>query len=209
MERIPLPKTADPLAGVAVSIWKKFFFPLWDYIKDRNLIEDWRQEVAFIALEANRKSLRYGQKELPSFVYQKWYQFLRLYGFRRGRDGKWKADIPILHTGEDFLERVKELFEKNTEIQNESNRHENHSESFIYQGKYFFTTHFLKRWKERIPLQFSPRAVLQQLALGKEVFRLILGNRAIKKRVKCPWFTVVVLEKRNGATVFLTVFIEN
>ena len=208
MERIPLPKTADPLAGVAVSIWKKFFFPLWDYIKDRNLIEDWRQEVAFIALEANRKSLRYGQKELPSFAYQRWYQFLKLYGFKKGKDGKWRADIPILYTGEDFLEKVKEFFPDDIEVQKDPRS----ESSLAYQEgqkKYYFTIHFLKRWKERIPLQFSPRAVLQQLALGKEVFRLILGNRAIKKRVKCPWFTVVVLEKRNGATVFLTVFIEN
>ncbi len=213
-ERISLPESTDPLAGVAVSIWKKFFFPVWDHVRDRSLVEDWRQELASIALEASRQGLRYGQKELPGFVYQRWYQFLRKYGFKRGKDGKWRCDIPILYAGEDFLRKVKEVFERETEEQTKQTLSESPSTKsftyYIHQGsRYYFTTHFIERWRERIPFQFSPQVVFQQLALGEEVFRLILGNRAVKKRVKCPWFTIVFLEKANGTKVFLTILSEN
>ena len=212
-ERIPLPESADSLAGVAVSIWKKFFFPVWDHIRDRSLVKDWRQELASIALEASQQGLRYGQKSLPGFVYQRWYQFLREYGFKKGRDGRWRCDIPILYTEEDFLEKVREVFERETEQtlpESPSTKSFTYYIHQIHQGsRYYFTTHFIERWKERIPFQFSPQVVFQQLALGEEIFQLTLGNRAIKRRIKCPWFTIVLLEKTNGTKVFLTIFPEN
>jgi len=205
MIRYSLPEPADGLAGVAFKVWKQRFFHVWPRLRERGLVSDWRHEGYRIALEAAVAGLRYGDRDLPGFVYRAWYDFLVRYGFIRPREGSYvQREIPVGEFGEEFLEKAREVFSSPTETKKERKPHQR----LVWENgdgyRYVFTSHFLRRWRERVPLEFSPKAVQQQLKFGSTLFS-VLGQGWTKSRIKCPWFTVVMLETDNKR-VFITVW---
>ncbi len=189
--RYRLPGAADSVAGVVFRIWKQRFFGVWGQLYDRGLLPDWRQEAYTIALEAVAAGLSYGHPELPGFIYRKWYRFLVNLGFRK--NGKFSH--PELQL---------------SETEREPRRHKRSSQEeepaplyWTFNGRtYVFTSHFLKRWKERAGVEFSPWLVLQQMGVGKRVrSRDHRGMVAIL----CPWFYLAVKET-PGQTIFVTVW---
>ena len=198
-----LPKEADGLAGVAFKIWKQRFTNVFQYLQRSGLLNDWRHEAYTIALEAWKAGLRYGDRKLPGFIYNQWYDFLKRYGFfKNGTVRPRYIQVGLL---EDLLEKLPELSKKARPFPSKNQK------GFCWYcngQRYFFTAHFLKRWEERIPLEFSPQAVLQQLALGKPVFSQIFRT-VIKRRIRCPWFTVVIIQNFSSykkKMIFVTIW---
>ena len=202
-----LPKEANGLAGVAFKIWKQRFTNVFQDLQRSGLLNDWRHEAYTIALEAWKAGLRYGDRKLPGFIYNRWYDFLRRYGFFKNgsvRPRYIQGGLP-----EDLLEKLPQLAAQDGPIPSQLTsqlKKEEKGFRWEYNGQeIYFTAHFLKRWKERILLQFSPMAVWQQMALGETIFSQVLGNGVHKERIKCPWFTMVVVKKR-GIMIMITVF---
>ena len=198
--KVRLPGVADGLAGVVFKIWKQRFFYLFDCIKRRGLLADWRQEGYAIAWELAQAGWRYGDRRLPNEIYNRWYKFLVQYGFRkRKRDGVVEErEFKLSEFGEEFFEKVKEIVTepdkkkpKKKQVRWLKWRPEEGDKEHV------FTAHFLKRWGERVDLEFSPKAVYQQLTYGGKIRIQKSGPDWIKARVKCPWFTLVVCEHRN------------
>ena len=203
MIRYTLPEPVDGLAGVAFKVWKQRFFHVWPRLRERGLVRDWRHEGYRIALEAAAEGLRYGDRALPGFVYRAWYDFLVRYGFIRPRgNGTYvQREIPVGEFGEGFFEKARELLEEHFQkIPFATAR------GLRFNGRYYFTAHFIKRWKERIPLRFSPRCVVQQLALAQLSYTLRTRTGAVKVVAKCPWFSVVYTVRKDGGMAFITVF---
>ena len=78
--------------GLVFTVWKRVYgHRVWDYIKDKKLIDDWRQEAAKIAIQMNKKGItnreRTGNREAIKEISRQWYAFLRRYGLFK-RDGK-------------------------------------------------------------------------------------------------------------------------
>ncbi len=177
---------------------------VFDKLVEKGLLNDWRQEAVTIALEAEAQGLNYGDAELPRYINNRWYTFLSNYGFVRPRNSRgYYPDVTVSSWGEDFLEKAKEVLKANPIPLQPTKEHL----PVIYHynsRKFLFTSHFIERWNERINLKFQPRAVIQQLNIGKELFT-VKGKKGTQKRVKCPWFVLQVSEKKNH-TVFITVW---
>ncbi|NPB03627.1 MAG: hypothetical protein GXO39_04345 [Thermotogae bacterium] len=210
MKRCRLPGEADGLAGVAFKIWKQRFGYLWDTVKRRGLVEDWRQEAYAMAIELYHAGWRYGDRYLPHEIYNCWYCFLVRHGFRkRKRDGVVEERyMKIGEFGEEFFAKVEGL---HTEPDKKQKKEEERMEKKLLKWKngsgkeYIFTSHFLKRWKERVGLKFSPKAVHQQLTYGGKIKIQKFGPNWMRAKVYCPWFTLVVVEYKDKR-VLLTVF---
>jgi len=206
MIRYSLPEPINGLAGVAFKIWRQRFSAIWPRLRERGLLNDWRHEGYRIAFEAHTEGLRYGDRDLPGFVYRAWYGFLVRYGFIRPSRWFVQKEIPVGEFGEGFLEKAREVYTTTAEVRYEGVR--KRGQRLVWENgdgyRYVFTSHFLRRWRERVPLEFSPRAVQQQLRFGSTLFS-VLGQGWTKSRIKCPWFTVVMLETDNKR-VFITVW---
>ena len=200
-----LPGSANGLAGVVFRIWKKFYFGIWRRLKKYGLLQDWRHEGYKIALELSAQGFYYGHPELPSKISQAWYDFLVRYGFFK-RDGKsvTRRDLCISEFGENFFYKARQIYDRLSYTLAGGQKFKAIKWKNGDGKEYIFTMHFLKRWKERINCEFRPRAVQQQLWLGKVRVQKF-GPEWIKARIKCPWFTLVVVEYKEKR-VFITVF---
>ena len=197
--RYELEGTANEIAALAFKVWRQRFYAVWQYLKDRDLLQDWRHTAYMIALEASKAGFKPGQRKLLGFIYNRWYAFLKAYGF-------FKKDGSSVQPRYEFLEDVVDRGRaKKEERQSKPTKTRITTLVYKYQGqKIIFTQHFMKRWKERIPLEFSPLAVYQQILLGQP-FKMRWYKECFKANVKCPWFTVALAHYKDRV-VLITVW---
>ena len=68
-----------PGTGLVFQTWSRFFYELWDWIWERDLVDDLRQECYLIALLVRDLEGKERLRKIQSLL----YQFCKKYGFRK------------------------------------------------------------------------------------------------------------------------------
>ena len=77
------------LVGLHFKIWKRYFNSVYDFIAERGLVEDLRQEIVLSSLTLYRFGYKVGDKRTPALCQKALYNFLVKYGLKKDKKRGW------------------------------------------------------------------------------------------------------------------------